>query len=546
MLIKSLARTLKKLMKRKPADNIKSRHIEERVFCSEELKKIKVTSRLHENLAVLKNILGQNKDVIFHSFKLGQTQAEAAIVYIEGMVDLDLLNNHVIKPLISEISQSGDKRAVGVCLPELLTGSILQVSNVHGVRVIDDVIAGILYGQVILLVNSLEQAWVFDLKKWDMRNITEPEAEVVVRGPREGFTETIATNTTLLRRKLRSPNLMFEPLSIGRVTATEVRVFYIKGLASPELVYEVMSRLRRIDIDGILESGYLEELIEDSPYSPFPQLIHTERPDRVAASLLEGRVAILTDGTPFALIVPAQLTAFLTAPEDYYERYFIGTAVLWVRYISVIASLLLPSLYIAVTTFHQEMIPTRLLISISSYRQGVPFSALVEALLLEFVFEVLREAGTRLPRQVGQAVSVAGALVIGQAGVMAGLVSPLMVILVASNGLASFANPSYNLGISMRLLRFPLMLLAGTLGLVGVTFGVLMITIHLASLRSFGLPYLSALAPLHTGDLKDVLVRAPWWAMGYRPVDIARHNRRRQVAGLKPAPPGPGRRKEGR
>jgi spore germination protein KA len=290
----------------------------------------------------------------------------------------------------------------------------------------------------------------------------------------------------------------------------------------------------------VLESGYLEEFIEDNPYSPFPQVVHTERPDRVTASLLEGRVAILTDGTPFALIVPAEFITLMQSPEDYYERYMVATAIRWLRYIGFAMSLLLPSLYIAITTFHQEMIPTRLLISLAAAREGVPFPALVEALMMEFTFEALREAGIRLPRAVGQAVSIVGALVIGQAAVQAGIVSPLMVIVVAITGIASFMNPAFNIALTMRLMRFPLMLLAATLGLFGVMVGILAILIHLAGLRSFGVPYLSSLAPLHTKDLKDVAVRAPWWAMDNRPAETAKLNRRRQSRGQKPSISKPG------
>jgi len=269
----------------------------------------------------------------------------------------------------------------------------------------------------------------------------------------------------------------------------------------------------------------------------FPQIVHTERPDRVAAGLLQGRVAILTDGTPFVLLVPGEFVTFLTSPEDYYERYMLGTFIRWVRMAAFIISLVLPSLYIAITTFHSEMIPTRLLISITSYRQGLPFPTLAEALAMEFTFEILREAGVRLPRSIGQAVSIVGALVIGQSAVQAGIVSPLMVIIVAFTGIASFSFPSYNLGITIRLLRFPLMLLAGLLGLFGVMFGIIMITIHMASIRSLGVPYLASVAPVHLSDLKDVLVRAPWWAMDERPAEVSKINRRRQAPNLKPKPP---------
>jgi spore germination protein KA len=229
----------------------------------------------------------------------------------------------------------------------------------------------------------------------------------------------------------------------------------------------------------------------------------------------------------------------MQSPDDYYERFFLGTAIRWLRYAAFAMSLLLPSLYIAITTFHQEMIPTRLLISLAASREGVPFPALVEALLMEFTFEALREAGIRLPRAVGQAVSIVGALVIGQSAVQAGIVSPLMVIVVAVTGIASFMNPTFSLAISMRLLRFPMMLLAGTLGLFGVMAGILALLIHLAGLRSFGVPYLASLAPFHAGDMKDVAIRAPWWAMDRRPQETGKENSRRQAPGLKPSPPEP-------
>jgi spore germination protein KA len=278
----------------------------------------------------------------------------------------------------------------------------------------------------------------------------------------------------------------------------------------------------------------LEEFIEDNPYSPFPQVLHTERSDRVAQCLLEGRVAIITDGTPIALVVPVDISDFLSSPEDNYQRYLIGSIIRLLRYAALLISFLLPSIYIAISSFHQEMIPTRLNISIAAYRQGVPLPILAEALLMEVVFELLREAGIRLPRSVGQAVSIVGALVIGQAAVQAGLVSPLVVIIVAFTGIASFASPNYNFGLSVRLIRFPLMLLAGSLGIFGILFGIIIISIHLAALRSFGQPYLSPLAPLSLNDVKQKIIRAPRWALDKRPEENSKFNRRRQVPDLKP------------
>lgn len=504
---------------------------------TDELSNVMVSSSLEENLYLLKTTLGQNQDVIFRRFQLGLAEpVEAAVVYIDGMVDRIVLNENVMKPLMLESRQAGFKPCRKILL-ELVNKSALTVSNIKELHRFEDIVASILYGGVILLIDGQDASLEIIIKDWSTRGITEPEAEILVRGPREGFIETLRVNTTLIRRKLRSPNLIFEELYIGRVSHTWVNIAYLKGIVSPELVAEVKQRLQRIDIDGILESGYLEEFIEDNPYSPFPQVMHTERPDKVAAALLEGRVAIITDGTPVALVVPAELNTFMTAPEDYYEHYTLGTAVLLVRFTALVISLLLPSLYIAITTYHQEMIPTRLLISIAAAREGVPFPALFEALLMEFTFEVLREAGIRLPRAIGQAVSIVGALVIGQAGVQAGIVSPLMVIIVAFTGIASFVSPSYNLAIAMRLLRFPLMLLAGVLGLFGVMVGIIAMVIHLSGLRSFGVPYLSPVAPLHPADLKDVFFRVPWWAMSKRPTEVSKMNRRRVARGQKPSPP---------
>ncbi|MHB8918628.1 MAG: spore germination protein [Desulfocucumaceae bacterium] len=509
-------------------------------FSKEDLKKTPISASLDKNLDMLKNILSHNNDVIFRRFRLGMgNQAEAAVVYIDGMIHKVIVNNDLIKPLMLESRMAGINPP-GKNLLDVVKNFIISVSDLKEARSMDKVVAGVLYGDVALLIDGLDTALVMDIKGWNSRAVEEPQSEVLVRGPREGFTETLRVNTTLIRRRLRSPNLVFEDLNIGRVSQTGVIMAYIRGIVHPDMVAEVRSRLQRIDIDGILESGYLEEFIEDSPYSPFPQVVHTERPDRVSASLLEGRVAILTDGTPMALIVPSEFMSFMQSPEDYYERYVLGTAIRWLRYISFAVSLLLPSLYIAITTFHQEMIPTRLLISLAAAREGVPFPAFVEALIMEFTFEALREAGIRLPRAVGQAVSIVGALVIGQAAVQAGVVSPMMVIVVAITGIASFVNPAFNMAITMRVLRFPMMVLAATLGLFGVMVGVLAILIHLSGLRSFGVPYLASLAPFHPGDMKDVAVRAPWWAMDRRPAEAGSLNPRRQAPGMKPSIPDPG------
>ncbi len=499
-----------------------------------ELPDTAISLHLNENLRQLRSILGVQNDIIYRQIRLGNNRATpACIIYIDGLVDTAVLIDDIIQSLI-HLSTQGDFAPGKTNLGNFIVESALPASNVAEVATIPKLVASLLSGGVILLVDGMHPAVAIDIRKHAERAIGEPPSEVLVRGPREGFTETLKTNMTLIRRRIRHPKLRFSTISIGRVTATDVAMVYIEGITSQDLIAEVQQRLERIDIDGILESGYLEELIEDNPYSPFPTIHHTERPDRVAASLLEGQVVVLTDGSPFALIMPAQLASFLNSPEDYYERYILTTAVRQLRWVAFAISLFLPSLYIAITTFHQEMIPPRLLVSISAYRQGLPFSTLIEALMMEFVFEVLREAGVRLPRAIGQAVSIAGALVIGQSAVQAGIVSPLMVIIVAATGIASFTIPSYSMGITIRYLRFPLMLFAGAFGLYGITIAFIMLVIHVVNLRSFGVPYLAPLAPLHTGGLKDVVIRAPWWGMKKRPTEYGKPDLIRQAPELKP------------
>lgn len=504
---------------------------------TELLKQNSVSLQLKDNYDFLQTVLGLNSDVVFRSFYLGMNEGcPALIIYIENMVDKTMLNNNIMKPLMFESTDTNLKPA-GKSKYETIINSALAVSNVTKLQTMDGIVGAILSGGVVFMAEGLPDAFIIDIRRHNQRAITQPDNEILVRGPREGFVETLPENIAMIRRKVKSPNLVFDLMTLGRVTATDVCVSYIKGIVTPQLVGEVIQRLQRVDIDGILESGYLEEFIEDDPYSPFPQIIHTERPDKVSAALLEGRVAILTEGTPFAMLVPGEFVSFLTSPEDYYERFMLGTAIRWIRAAALIISLTLPALYVAVTTFHSEMIPTRLLISITSYRQGLPFPTLVEALGMQATFELLREAGVRLPRSVGQAVSIVGALVIGQAAVQAGIVSPQMVIVVAFTGIASFAFPSYNLGITIRLITFLFIFLAGVLGLFGVAIGIIIMSIHMASLRSFGVPYLGSLAPLHLTDLKDVLVRAPWWSMDERPAEISKLNPRRQPQNQKPAPP---------
>jgi spore germination protein KA len=372
----------------------------------------------------------------------------------------------------------------------------------------------------------------------DHRAVEEPSSQTVVRGPKEGFTENINTNLSLLRRRIKSPALRVVYRQIGRQTRTHVAVVYMKDIAKDSVVQEIMSRLDRIDTDAILDSGYIEEFIQDAPFTPFPTVQNTERPDAAAGGILEGQVAIIVDGTPFVLLAPATFIRFLQSSEDYYQRFDIASFLRLIRYGSFFASMLLPSLFIAVTTFHQEMLPTPLLISLASQREGVPFPAVVEAIAMEATFEVLREAGVRMPRVIGPAISIVGALVLGQAAVQAGLVSAAMVIVVSFTAIANFVIPAINMAIAARLIRFVMMILAATLGLFGIMSGLMVLLIHLASLRSFGVAYTVPFSPFIWPNWKDVIVRLPHWAMKQRPFEISSaKNRNRQSGGQMPTPP---------
>lgn len=339
------------------------------------------------------------------------------------------------------------------------------------------------------------------------RPIGESKTQEVVRGPKEAFTESIDTNQGMLRERLRNKDLSFVSLTMGKNTKTAVKVVYIADICPEKSVAEVLKRLSATSLDSILESHYLEVLLESKSKTVFPTVYNTERPDVITAGLLEGRIAIMVDGTPFVLLVPSLLFDYLQSSEDYYQRADIASAIRFLRLISFFISLLTPAVFLALTTFHQEVIPTPLLVSLAAQREGIPFPAIIEVLLMELTFELLREAGIRLPSAVGSAVSIVGALVLGQAAVDAGIVSSAMVIVVSITAISNFVFPSYDLAIAVRLLRFVFIIFANIFGLIGITLLLILLTYHLTTLDSLGLSYLTGLSP-EVKDLKqDILKR---------------------------------------
>ena len=503
---------------------------------SQDINNLEIDSDLDKNLVYINSVFDKVNDLVIKEFVIGsQNKTKAGLLYISGLVEKTVVDTSILKPLMVT---SRDKNIVDPLaendLKETIENSLLSIGEVSLIDGFDDLIDDLLAGNALLFLNGYSQALSLSIQAKETRDVVEPETETVVRGPKEGFVEDFNINLSLIRRRIKTPDLKFEAYKIGRVSNTDVIISYIEGIVEDDLITEVRKRIQNIDTDMINESGNIEQLIEDSPYSPFPQMTNTERPDGVASALNEGRVAIIIDGTPFVLVVPSVLIHFLQANEDYYERFLFPTAIRVLRVMAFAVALLGPSIYVAITTYHQEMIPTPLLISIAASRSGVPFPGLVEALLMEISFEALREAGLRLPRPVGQAVSIVGALVVGEAAVQAGLVSRAMVIVVALTGISSFIIPAYNMGAAIRLLRFPIIFLAGTLGMFGITFAILFLLIHISALRSFGVPYLSPITPIDLSGLKDSIIKVPDWLKNKRPTFLVKEDKKRIKSNSKP------------
>lgn len=520
-----------RLFKRKKRINFNDNHDISKRY--DEARKLKLVSDLDENIKLIMQVCGSSADLNIRRFKTGQEVA-AVIIYLEGLIENAVLQE-TLKVLMVETAKVSQLQSAK---QQIFPAAVEHFAVVNGIKEVENVAElfyGLSSGETALIFDGTPKALLCDTKGWEKRSLEEPDSELTVRGARDGFMESLRTNTALVRRRIRIPHLWIEKVTVGHLSQTEVAFAYIKGLAPDELVNEVRKRLQRIEIDGIFESGYLEEYISDTPFTLFPLVYPTERPDRTCAALLEGRVAIFTDGTPHVLLAPANFLLFLQAPDDYYERWMSGSFIRIIRYLALFISLFLPGLYVAMINFHHEMIPTELLLRIIASRQGVPFPVVAEVLIMVILVEILREAGVRLPKVIGMAVSIVGALILGDAAIRAGLVSPIVVIVVSLMAIAGFSVPSFSLGISIRILRFIFVIIAAIFGLLGIQFVILLLIIHLVSLRSFGYPYMSPLAPLITRDLKD-FVRVWWPAMRTRPQLLGEREPLRQPGGQESLP----------
>ncbi|MHC0038189.1 spore germination protein [Pseudoneobacillus sp. C159] len=488
---------------------------------------------LMENKNSLQEIFGNSFDFTVSEIKF--SNKKGYMIYLQSMVNPNEINDRIVQK-INELNQANkiiitDADLVSV-KDDFFSGLLMRISNEYR-RLISD----LLNGNVLILIDRHQQALSISIEGVETRSIQEPSTQTIIRGPKDAFTESLSTNMSLLRRRIKNPKLQFENYVLGTDTRTMVVLAYLGGVVNKGIVEEARKRINAIEVNAVLDSGNIEEVITDHSYTPFPLTFNTERPDVIAAGILEGKIGIIVDGSPFVLLIPAVLTDFFQSSEDYYQPYFMSSFIRIIRYISFMISLILPAIYVSIVTYHHELIPTELLISIQAQREGVPFPAVIEILIMEITFEILREAGVRMPRAVGQTVSIVGALVIGQAAVEAGLVSNVLVIVVAFTAIASFVSPIYNFSISTRLLRFVLVFAAALCGLYGILLFLIFMVAHLVSLRSFGVPYLSPVAPFIVEDQKDVFVRFPAWSNKIRPTYLKPEKLVRNEKTHQPVPP---------
>ncbi|QAT51115.1 spore germination protein [Caproiciproducens sp. NJN-50] len=486
--------------------------------------------QLEQNIRYLRDLFTGDDTLVFRELEndRGEQTIRFCLVYADGMVNGRLINQDVIHPLLEFVFQPDE----GASLIDTVRLQALFSNDVKKTDAVEELIQAIVYGDTVLLAEGCPQALILNTKGFVIRSIAEPESERVIRGPREGFNESILTNLSMLRRKIRTQDLKFKFMTFGRRTKTKACICYLDSVVNRSVLTELERRLEKIDIDGTLDTNYITEIIKDASYSAVKTVGSTERPDIVASKLLEGRVALFLDGTPVVLTVPYLFIEHFQADEDYYVNYIFASIDRILRVLAFILSVCLPADYVAMVTFHQEMLPTPLLMSIFTSRQSVPFPTALEVILMLVVFEMLRESGARMPGIMGQTLSIVGALVIGQAAVDAKIVSAPVVIVVALTGICGLMISRLKGYVIIH--RFFLLACACFLGLYGLLLGLLVLLTGLFAMTSFGVPIMPDVYAKGMQNYKDVYVRAPWWTMIKRPKFLSGNKVRQSGGGEKP------------
>lgn len=428
-------------------------------------------------------------------------ELSADIVYFPHTVDNNLLIQEILLPFNRLQADGLDK--------------LFLQSQFAETRESKALVVGILEGCVAVF--HREAVYLLDAYGPEGRSVQQSETETVIAGPHDAFVESAPTNLSLIRRRIKSSHLKIIQCEIGEISKTTVYILYIKDIANLKYVQDLQNRINRIETDAINDGGTLTQFIEDMPNSVFPQFLTTERPDVAVSKLAAGRIITIVDNSPTAISAPSSFFEFFSSPDDYYQRWALGTGLRLLRFLALVITISFTAMYVSVTTFHYEMIPEALLRTLAESRNRVPFPPVYEALLMEVMIELLREAGARLPTKIGQTIGIVGGIVIGQAAVQAGLTSNVLIIAVASSAIASFVIPSYMMSASIRLIRFGIIILTGIWGNIGLVMGIALIVIHLSNLTSLGSSYLTPIAPMKTGDWKDVFIRAPFSKLSSRP-----------------------------
>ena len=479
---------------------------------------------LSKNKQAFLELLGESADVKKKTMQLGlKRNVGCFLAYVEVTGGSFLFENSVVGKLLNQFCLMPGKDIL-----ESLRKNALGISDMTTFDTVEEAAEAMFTGDVILFVDGFDKAVKIPDKGYPAMTIQEPASEKVIRGSKEGFVDSIKVNTALVRKRLRTPKLKVEEVKAGTRSNTNVDLVYMEDLVYPSLLEEVRRRLARYEIDGILDSGMIEQLSEEKWYSPFPQFQTTQRPDRAAMAILEGRIVVFVDNSPTGLILPADYNSFIKTSDDYYNRWEIASFGRMIRYMAAFFAMTIPGLYLALTNFHTQILPTTLLMSFAAARQGVPFPAVVEVLLMEIAFELLREAGVRLPGAMGNTIGIVGGLIIGQAAVEANIVSPIVVIVVAFTALCSFAIPNEEFASAFRILKFGYIFLCSWLGFYGFLYGLLLLLVHLSHLKSFGIPYLMPFVGADLNgyeDERDSLIRMPLFIMRRRPIYAKRNQR---------------------
>lgn len=481
-----------------------------------------IMKSLDENIKYYEALFKNCDDVVKKKFLIGEhDKVWGYISYVDVMIDRKVIEQSVLEKLIEDVRFIPENISNKSNLYEYVKDYAIASADVKEITKFDDACNAVLSGDTVMFIDGFAKGIVIATRGWPSRGIQEPDTEGVVRGSKEGFSEPLRFNTVLIRRRIRDTKLKIRQEQIGIRSRTDIAIVYIEDLARKELLKEIDIKIHSFNVDAVLESGVLEELMENDWKSPFPRMQVTQRPDKVAAALLEGRVAIVVDNTPFVLLMPTSINAFYQASEDYFQDWIYSSFVRFLRYVSGFLAMTMPGFYIALTCFHPAMIPAALDYSIAAARQGVPFPTIIELLLMELEFELLREAGVRLPGSIGNTISIVGGLIIGQAAVTAKLVSPIVVVIVAITAIASFSIPSFALINTYRILKYFIIIASAIFGIFGFWIAILIILVHLVSLKSMNFPYMMPFVSDEVTEfngIKDTLFRLPIIFYKNRPI----------------------------